>query len=337
MADLLLPGLVSALVLELAVDSPRFSNKPRRGPGVLSQHPLWPGSGPLLFGSQSQPSISLALHDQQPAQDDTGAAGAEEAARSGASRLQACRPSSPFQQPLFAKRAVRRRLATTLHQRRLHQHDRPVSHAHLHHRPGRHFSFDRAHHPGAAVGVAALLSTTAYLYLLAAPLSSSAVLYLDRLPQPVPTAQLSARVPIHSLHQREHVTALWVSLSSEDLPSGLPSKANLESRHIAHEPPMMYSMPPVMHNGGMPQHGDGPSAVRVVQSRPKPQCWEHGCNGRQFSTFSNLLRHQREKSGQASKASCPDCGAEFTRTTARNGHLLHQKCKTKRQGSMSSN
>ncbi|EGY18422.1 uncharacterized protein VDAG_08756, partial [Verticillium dahliae VdLs.17] len=36
------------------------------------------------------------------------------------------------------------------------------------------------------------------------------------------------------------------------------------------------------------------------------------------------------KSGQASKASCPNCGAEFTRTTARNGHLLHDKCKQRR-------
>lgn len=76
-------------------------------------------------------------------------------------------------------------------------------------------------------------------------------------------------------------------------------------------------------------HQDTTGQVRVVHSRPKPQCWEHGCNGRQFSTFSNLLRHQREKSGQATKATCPECGAEFTRTTARNGHLLHGKCKTK--------
>ncbi|OAA56602.1 hypothetical protein SPI_07609 [Niveomyces insectorum RCEF 264] len=74
----------------------------------------------------------------------------------------------------------------------------------------------------------------------------------------------------------------------------------------------------------------GSPGVRVVQGRPKPQCWEHGCNGRQFSTFSNLLRHQREKSGQAAKAVCPNCGAEFTRTTARNGHLQHDKCKQRR-------
>ncbi|KAK4197030.1 hypothetical protein QBC40DRAFT_286237 [Triangularia verruculosa] len=87
----------------------------------------------------------------------------------------------------------------------------------------------------------------------------------------------------------------------------------------------MYSVPPVIGPG--PQDTSG--QVRVVHSRPKPQCWEHGCNGRQFSTFSNLLRHQREKSGQATKATCPNCGAEFTRTTARNGHLAHDKCKKK--------
>ena len=85
-------------------------------------------------------------------------------------------------------------------------------------------------------------------------------------------------------------------------------------------------------NDMMPKSiGGGDAAMRVLNQRPKPQCWEHGCNGRQFSTFSNLLRHQREKSGTASKSYCPRCGAEFTRTTARNGHLAHDKCtKTRR-------
>ncbi|GKT55421.1 LOW QUALITY PROTEIN: transcription factor C2C2 protein [Colletotrichum tofieldiae] len=96
---------------------------------------------------------------------------------------------------------------------------------------------------------------------------------------------------------------------------------------VGQDPSMMYGVPPSMGGGpGAPDQGD-----TVVQSRPKPQCWEHGCNGRQFSTFSNLLRHQREKSGQAAKATCPNCGAEFTRTTARNGHLLHDKCKQQQQ------
>ena len=75
---------------------------------------------------------------------------------------------------------------------------------------------------------------------------------------------------------------------------------------------------------------NGESSVRILNSRPKPQCWEHGCNGRQFSTFSNLLRHQREKSGAAAKSLCPRCGANFTRTTARNGHVDNEKCKPRR-------
>lgn len=70
-----------------------------------------------------------------------------------------------------------------------------------------------------------------------------------------------------------------------------------------------------------------PTEPEATGSRTKPQCWDHGCNGRQFSTFSNLLRHQREKSGTATKARCPHCGTEFTRTTARKGHMEGGKCK----------
>ncbi|KAI0387510.1 hypothetical protein F5Y04DRAFT_274363 [Hypomontagnella monticulosa] len=113
-----------------------------------------------------------------------------------------------------------------------------------------------------------------------------------------------------------------------------PSAHSLSSQYSRPSPPMpepgmMYPVQPpqVLSSGSAGQEA---GHVRVVQSRPKPQCWEHGCNGRQFSTFSNLLRHQREKSGQAAKATCPNCGAEFTRTTARNGHLLHDKCKQRR-------
>jgi len=113
-----------------------------------------------------------------------------------------------------------------------------------------------------------------------------------------------------------------------------PQKANAQLRRptlpVAQDPSLLYSMSSVMPPHPSHAHGGDGGGVRVVQTRPKPQCWEHGCNGRQFSTFSNLLRHQREKSGQAAKVSCPNCGAEFTRTTARNGHLLHDKCKQRR-------
>ena len=64
----------------------------------------------------------------------------------------------------------------------------------------------------------------------------------------------------------------------------------------------------------------------IIETPRKPQCFDHGCNGRTFSTFSNLLRHQREKAGSSYKSVCHRCGAEFTRKTARDGHIAHDKC-----------
>lgn len=118
--------------------------------------------------------------------------------------------------------------------------------------------------------------------------------------------------------------------ATKTVPLTPTSRPRPSSISVGSEPsPLLYSIPNVMTPPSHSQPLPSPDQhhVRMVQGRPKPQCWEHGCNGRQFSTFSNLLRHQREKSGQASKASCPNCGAEFTRTTARNGHLLQGKCK----------
>ncbi|EFE36080.1 uncharacterized protein ARB_05017 [Trichophyton benhamiae CBS 112371] len=78
-------------------------------------------------------------------------------------------------------------------------------------------------------------------------------------------------------------------------------------------------------------HSPSPTALSEADLRSKPQCWDHGCNGRSFSTFSNLLRHQREKAGLSVKAECPYCGAAFTRSTARNGHLERGRCKAMRE------
>ncbi|CRG84570.1 hypothetical protein PISL3812_01836 [Talaromyces islandicus] len=89
----------------------------------------------------------------------------------------------------------------------------------------------------------------------------------------------------------------------------------------------MRTSPYTGSNQSTPTTPEPESQVRVLESRPKPQCWDHGCNGREFSTFSNLLRHQRERSGAAAKSECPHCGAVFTRTTARNTHISQGKCK----------
>ncbi|KAH8660632.1 hypothetical protein BX600DRAFT_523665 [Xylariales sp. PMI_506] len=56
-------------------------------------------------------------------------------------------------------------------------------------------------------------------------------------------------------------------------------------------------------------------------------CWEHGCNGRKFTTRSNLKRHLREKSLRRPTYRCPQCGAVFSRTTARNTHVARGSCK----------
>ncbi|QDS71337.1 hypothetical protein FKW77_002180 [Venturia effusa] len=76
------------------------------------------------------------------------------------------------------------------------------------------------------------------------------------------------------------------------------------------------------------------TGVRVVHEPPgKTECWDHGCQGRKFSTFSNFLRHQREKNGDLAKVRCERCGTEFTRTTAKKSHMRHNKCKKRPNGS----
>lgn len=56
------------------------------------------------------------------------------------------------------------------------------------------------------------------------------------------------------------------------------------------------------------------------------RCWDHGCNGRAFTTSSNLKRHQRERSSSRAYHLCPLCGAHFSRTTARNEHVQNRSC-----------
>lgn len=117
--------------------------------------------------------------------------------------------------------------------------------------------------------------------------------------------------------------------------SGYPQ----HSSSYMHPPPSGYSSTSYSGSSGyhiqaVPRRGE-----RVVEPstiKPKPECWDHGCNGKPFSTLSNLLRHQREKSGQSTKSECPRCHAIFTRKTARDGHLIHDKCRPK-NGSEHSN
>ncbi|RKU40850.1 hypothetical protein DL546_002512 [Coniochaeta pulveracea] len=164
--------------------------------------------------------------------------------------------------------------------------------------------------------------------MLAEPAASATThQYLSTYSSPIP---MSNQFPNQYAAQPYMYTPDYQASSASAYPAvvggSLPTQYGRTSMS---DPSLLYQSAPPALPMGVPE-SQGNSNVRVVHSRPKPQCWEHGCNGRQFSTFSNLLRHQREKSGQATKATCPNCGAEFTRTTARNGHLLHDKCRGKR-------
>ncbi|KAJ5646794.1 hypothetical protein N7490_003166 [Penicillium lividum] len=125
------------------------------------------------------------------------------------------------------------------------------------------------------------------------------------------------------------------SLSEQPLmTSSPPYMMNQPAYYLPEAPPIPSShlsssmaAEPVFSPSESVAGSDNERQVRIVSSRPRPQCWDHGCNGREFSTFSNLLRHQREKSGVVAKAECPVCGAVFTRTTARNIHVAQGKCK----------
>lgn len=104
------------------------------------------------------------------------------------------------------------------------------------------------------------------------------------------------------------------------IPSSHQTSMNTRSSSMPTEPVFAAS-------DSNPSAAESDHTLRRANSRPRPQCWEHGCNGREFSTFSNLLRHQRERSGVVAKAECPVCGAVFTRTTARNIHVAQGKCR----------
>ncbi|OTB05651.1 hypothetical protein M426DRAFT_127857 [Hypoxylon sp. CI-4A] len=72
--------------------------------------------------------------------------------------------------------------------------------------------------------------------------------------------------------------------------------------------------------------GNPSSEERAMDRNGKHRCWDHGCNGREFSSKSNFVRHVKERSGASTKGVCPLCGAIFTRNSARDTHLAKQSC-----------
>ncbi|KAF4764872.1 hypothetical protein N7455_003940 [Penicillium solitum] len=104
---------------------------------------------------------------------------------------------------------------------------------------------------------------------------------------------------------------------------GIPSNPT----SISPQPPAMLVPEPTYPSPESESKTAPDYPVKVPSSRARLQCWDHGCNGRKFSTFSNLLRHQRQKLGIIAKSKCPICGESFTRTTVRYIHVEQGKCK----------
>lgn len=68
-------------------------------------------------------------------------------------------------------------------------------------------------------------------------------------------------------------------------------------------------------------------SLRNLSRSPSPhRCFDHGCNGRSFSSRSNLRRHQRERARLTRILPCPLCGAKFYRRWTRNQHVLRASC-----------
>ncbi|KAH8897935.1 hypothetical protein GQ53DRAFT_742768 [Thozetella sp. PMI_491] len=62
--------------------------------------------------------------------------------------------------------------------------------------------------------------------------------------------------------------------------------------------------------------------IRMLSQGPEPRCWDHGCHGRLFSNWSNLVRHQREKAALEARSTCRQCNTKFKRARG----LVSHRC-----------
>ncbi|THW57630.1 hypothetical protein D6D19_10507 [Aureobasidium pullulans] len=69
------------------------------------------------------------------------------------------------------------------------------------------------------------------------------------------------------------------------------------------------------------------SSLTALDSIFHNVCFERCCDGRVFSSASNLRRHQRERSRRAQLSICPLCRRGFYRRWTRDQHLLRLSCR----------
>jgi hypothetical protein len=73
-----------------------------------------------------------------------------------------------------------------------------------------------------------------------------------------------------------------------------------------------------------------PSSISVNKSKTNTngdyQCYQHGCEGRRFSSSENYRRHVRERN-KSDITTCPFCAVIFTRKSNQDTHVRKGRCK----------
>ena len=68
-----------------------------------------------------------------------------------------------------------------------------------------------------------------------------------------------------------------------------------------------------------------PWSQSVLFQDHRPRCFDHGCEGRTFSSMENFRRHIRERDHDT-RVVCDLCGVSFSRKSNRDKHVLSGKC-----------
>jgi hypothetical protein len=68
--------------------------------------------------------------------------------------------------------------------------------------------------------------------------------------------------------------------------------------------------------------------ITFTELLKEPRCYEHGYDGRLFSSASNLKRHQRERDRMVRQMLCSWCDAAFYRRWTRDHHVPRLHCRS---------
>ncbi|KAK6005395.1 hypothetical protein QM012_007037 [Aureobasidium pullulans] len=146
--------------------------------------------------------------------------------------------------------------------------------------------------------------------------------WLPSLPSPAHTLTSDRRPSHHSdpglaMNSQDNSGSQWHHDTRVNTGSDIAAPSELDSQGMEqHRSP----------SDTEPSTSAGPSPGSGQTVKPVIRCWDHGCDGRRFSSISNFRRHQRERAGQTPVCFCPRCGAAFYRRWTRDHHVERGSC-----------